>query len=127
LHGHDHGEGLDLSGNAASGHIGAEVGDFPEAFQYLFAVQIQAAQTVHGAPGQVGLLLDELLLDGGAVLEHVGADTGLGFGVSGGVGVEADGFGGLTVGHGAREDQAGKGYFLIGDGSLTLFLGIGGS
>jgi hypothetical protein len=31
LHGHDHGEGLDLSGNAATGHIGAEVGDFPEA------------------------------------------------------------------------------------------------
>jgi hypothetical protein len=22
----------------------------------------------------------------------------------------------MTVGHGAREDQAGKGYFLIGDG-----------
>jgi hypothetical protein len=52
---------------------------------------------------------------------------GFGFGVGGGVGVEADGFGGLTVGHGARKDQAGKGYFLIGDGSLTLFLGIGGS
>ena len=31
FHGYDHGEGLDLSGNAASGHIWAEVGDFPEA------------------------------------------------------------------------------------------------
>jgi hypothetical protein len=27
LHGHDHGEGLDLTGNTASGHIGAEVAD----------------------------------------------------------------------------------------------------
>jgi hypothetical protein len=30
--------------------------------------------------------------------------------------VEADGFGGMTVGHFAGEEQAGKGYFLIGDG-----------
>ena len=43
FHGHDDGEGLDLAGNAASGHFGAEVGDFPEAVQYLFAVQVQAA------------------------------------------------------------------------------------
>jgi hypothetical protein len=50
----------------------------------LFAVQVQPMQSV-------GLLLDELLLHGGSVLEHVGADTGLGFGVGGGVGVEADG------------------------------------
>ena len=76
-----------------------------------------------GTPGQVGFLLDELLLNGGAVLEHVGADTGLGFGVGGGVGVEADGFGGLTVGHGSREDQAGKGYFLIGDGVVHFIFG----
>jgi hypothetical protein len=127
LHGDDHGEGLDLAGYAASGHFGAEVGDFPETGEYLFAVQVQPVQSVHGTPGQVGLLLDELLLHGGAVLKHVCADTGLGFGVGGGVGVEADSFGGMTVGHGAREDQAGKGNFLIGDGSLTLFLGIGGS
>jgi hypothetical protein len=120
LHGHDHGEGLDLSGNAASGHIGAEVGDFPEAVQYSFAVQVKAAQTV-------GLLLDELLLHGSAVLEHVVADTGFGFGVGGGVGVEADGFGGLTVRHGAREDQAGKGYFLIGDGIDDFIFGHSGS
>ena len=116
LHGHDHGEGPDLAGDAASGHFGAEVGDFPEAGQYLFAVQVQPALSF-------GFLLDELLLNGGAVLEHVGADTGLGFGVGGGVGVEADGFGGMTVGHGAREDQAGKGYFLIGDGVAHFIFG----
>ena len=115
-HGHDHREGLDLAGNAVSGHFGAEVGDFPEAVQYLFAVQVQAAQSL-------GLLLDELLLHGGAVLEHVGANMGFGFGVGGGVGVEADGFGGMTVGHGAREDQAGKGYFLIGDGVADFIFG----
>jgi hypothetical protein len=57
------------------------------------------------------------------VLEHVGADTGFGFGVGGGVGVEADGFGGMTVGHGAREDQARKGYFLIGDGVADFIFG----
>ena len=123
LHGHDHGEGLDLAGNAASGHLGAEIGDFPEAGQYLFAVQVQPALSFHGTPGQVSLLLDELLLHGGAVLEHEGADTGLGFGVGGGVGVEADGFSGLTVGHGASEDQAGKGYFLIGDGVVHFIFG----
>jgi hypothetical protein len=104
--GHDHGEGLDLAGNAASGHLGAEVGDFPEAGQDLFAAQVQPALFVHGTlrgkpglAGQVGILLDELLLNGGTVLEHVGADTGLGFGVGGGVGVETDGFGGATVSH----------------------------
>ncbi len=76
MHGHDHGDGLDLSGNAASCYFGAEVGDFPETGQYLFAVQVQTVQSLRGAPGQVGLLLDELLLDGGTVLEHVGADLG---------------------------------------------------
>ena len=41
--GHDHCEGLDLAGNAASGHFGAQVGDFPEAGQDLFAAQVQPA------------------------------------------------------------------------------------
>ena len=68
-------------------------------------------------------LLDELLLHGGPVLEHVGADTGFGFGVGGGVGVEARGFGGTAVGHGSREDQVGKGYFLISDGVADLIFG----
>jgi hypothetical protein len=67
--------------------------------------------------------VDQLLLHGGAVLEDVGADTRLGFGVGGGVGVEAHDFGGMTVGHGAREDQAGKGYFLIGDGVADFIFG----
>jgi hypothetical protein len=31
LHGRDHGEALDLSANAVSGHFGAELGEFPEA------------------------------------------------------------------------------------------------
>jgi hypothetical protein len=57
------------------------------------------------------------------MLERVVADTGFGFGVGGGVGVEADGFGGTTVGHGSREDQVGKGYFLIGDGVADLIFG----
>ena len=107
-------------GNAASGHPGAEVGDFPEAGEYLFAIQVRR-------PLPFGLLLGKRLLDGGAVLEHVGPDTRFGFGVSGGVGVEADGFGGLTVGHGAREDQEGKGYFLIGDGVAHFIFGHRGS
>jgi hypothetical protein len=79
LDGHDHGERLDLSGNAAAGHFGPQVGDFPEAGQDLFAPQVQPTQSL-------GFLLDELLLHGGAVLDHVGEDAGLGFGVSGGVG-----------------------------------------
>jgi hypothetical protein len=61
------------------------------------------------------------------VLEHEGANMRFGFSVGGGVGVEADGFGGLTVGHGAREDQASECYFLIGDRVADLFFGIGGS
>ena len=80
------------------------------------ATDVQLAQ-------RVGLLLDELLLDGGSVVEHVGADTGFGFGVGGGVRVEACGFSGLTVGHGAREDQRGKGHFLIGDGVGDFIFG----
>ena len=74
-----------------------------------------------------GILLNELLLDGGPMLEHVGADTRLGFGVGGGVGGEADGFGGTTVGHGSREDQAGKSYFLIGDEVSDFIFGHSGS
>ena len=70
-----------------------------------------------------GFLLDELLLHGGPVLDHVGADTGFGFGVGGGVGVETDGFGGTAVGHGSREDQVGKGYFLISDWVADLIFG----
>ncbi|MGB8537080.1 MAG: hypothetical protein WCD57_11740, partial [Acidobacteriaceae bacterium] len=62
-----------------------------------------------------GFLIEEFLLHGGTVLEHAGADTRLGFGVGGGVGVEAHGLGSIPIGHGSREDQAGKGHFLIGD------------
>jgi hypothetical protein len=64
------------------------------------AAQFQLAQSLHGTPhgtpgqagqagqaGQVGFLIEKLLLQGGTVLGHVGADTGLGFGVGGGVGV----------------------------------------
>jgi hypothetical protein len=43
-------------------------------------------------------------------------------GVGGGVGVEAGGFGGLAVGHGSREDQVGKGYFLVGDWVVDFVL-----
>ncbi len=82
----------------------------------VLAIQVQAAM-------YFGFLLDELLLHGGAVLEHVGADAGFGFGVGSGVGVEADGFGGITVGHGSREDQVGKGYFLISDGVDDFIFG----
>jgi hypothetical protein len=76
---------------------GAQVGDFPAADQDLLAAQFQLAQSLHGTPhgtpgqagqaGQVGFLIEKLLLQGGTVLGHVGADTGLGFGVGGGVGV----------------------------------------
>jgi len=70
FYGHDHGEGLDLAGNAAAGHFGGELGDFPEAVQDLFAALFLPALSVW-------FLLDELLLQGGPVLEHVGANTGL--------------------------------------------------
>jgi hypothetical protein len=39
FYGHDHGEGLDLAGDAATGHFGAHFRDFPEAVQDLFAAQ----------------------------------------------------------------------------------------
>jgi hypothetical protein len=96
-----------VAGNAAAGHFGAQVGDFPEAGQDLFAPRFSrrspsvlarraVAARRHGA-------------------RSCSADTGLGFGVGGGVGVEAHGLGGTTIGHGSKEDQAGKSYFLIGD------------
>jgi hypothetical protein len=78
--------------------------------------------TAHGKAGQVGSLLDELLLDGVPMLMHVSADTRLGFGVGGGIGVETDGFRGTTVGHGSTEDQAGKRYFLVSDGVAGVVL-----
>jgi len=53
-----------------------EVGDFPEAGQDLAAAQVEPAQFL-------GILLDELLLHGGAMLQHVGSDARLGFGVGG--------------------------------------------
>jgi hypothetical protein len=65
-----------LAGNAAAGHFGGQVGDFPEAVQDLLAPLVLPTQLLHGTPGQVGFLLDELLLHGGTVLDHVGADTG---------------------------------------------------
>jgi hypothetical protein len=107
--GDDHGEGLDLGGHAVAGPFGFHVGDFPEAGQDLVAAYTEPAEFP-------GILLDELLLNGGTVLEHVGADTGFGFGVGGGIWVETGGLGGTTIVHGSSEDQAGKGYFLVGDG-----------
>ena len=104
--GDDHGEGLDLGGHAVSSHVGVQVGDCPEAGQDSLAAQVQAAPLVR-------FLLQETIVHGGPVLEHVGADPGFGFGVGGGVGVETDGFRGLTVGHSSRENQVGKGYFLV--------------
>ena len=99
FHGHDEEERLDLAGNAAPGHFGAEVGDFPEAVQYLFAVQVQAVLSIC-------FLVDKLLLYGGAVLEHVGADARFGFDVGGGAGFEAGDFGGS---HGRSLCQRGPG------------------
>jgi hypothetical protein len=119
--GHDHGEGFDLAGNAVACHFGAQFGDFPEAVQDLFAALFVLAQSLRGTAGEVGVLFEELLLHGGTVLEHVGADTRFGLGVGGGVGVEADGLGGGMVGHGSREDEASKGHFLIGD-EVTGFI-----
>jgi hypothetical protein len=68
--GDDHGEGLDLGGSAAAGPFGVQVGDFPEAGQDLVTAEVEPAQSF-------GILLDELLLDGGPMLERGGADTGL--------------------------------------------------
>ncbi len=68
------------------------------------------------SPSTVRFLVHQLFLDGGAVLDHVGADAGLGFGVGGGFGIEAGGFRGTAVSHGSGKDQVSKGDFLIGDG-----------
>ena len=115
FHGDDDGEGLDLAGDAVSGHFGAEVGNLPETLQHLIAFQVKALQALG------------LLLDSSAVLADVSANIGFGFDVGSGFGVEADGLGGLTVGHRARKDLAGEGYFLIGDGSFNSWLGMDGS
>ena len=41
--------------------------------------------------------------------------------------MEGDGFGGMTVSHDPREDQAGEGHFLIGDGVADFIFGDSGS
>jgi hypothetical protein len=106
--GDDHGEGLDLGGHAVTGSFRVHVGNIPETGQDLVAAHVEPAEFL-------GILLDEVLLNGGTMFKHVGADTRLGFGVGGGIRVETEGFCGLTVGHGSREDQAGKRYFLVCD------------
>jgi hypothetical protein len=106
--GDDHGEGLHLGGSAVSSHFGVQIGDFPEPRQDSLAALVPPTQFL-------SFLLHELCVHGGPVLEHVGAHTGLGFGVGGSFGVKTDGFGGTAVGHFPREDQVGEGYFLIGD------------
>jgi hypothetical protein len=59
--GHDHLDCLDLAGNAASRHLGAEVGDFPKTVQDLFAALFLASEplrgTPRGKPGQAGQVL----------------------------------------------------------------------
>jgi hypothetical protein len=74
--GHDHGDGLDLGGHAVAGPFGVHVRDFPEAGQDLVAAHVEPVEFL-------GILLDELLLNGGTVFKHVGADTRFGFGVGG--------------------------------------------
>jgi hypothetical protein len=97
-------------------HVGVQVGDFPEAGQDSLAAQVLPALFLR-------FLLQEAIVHGGPVLEHVGADPGFGFGVGGGVGVETGSFGGLTVGHSSRENQVGKGYFLVSDEVADLTFG----
>ena len=109
LDSYDHRESLDLAGDDAPGRFVAESGQFPEAGQDLVATKVQPAQPV-------GFLIHQLFPDGGTVLEHVGADARLGFGIGGGFGVKTDGFRGATVIHGSGHDQVSKGHFLIGDG-----------
>jgi hypothetical protein len=57
------------------------------------------------------------------VLDHVGADAGLGFGVGGGFGIETNRFCGAAVIHGSGKDQVSKGHFLIGDGIADSIFG----
>jgi hypothetical protein len=107
--GYDHRESLDLAGDGAPRRFVAKSGEFPEAVQYLVATNVELAQAV-------GFLVHQSFADGGAVLNHVGADAGLGFDVGGGFGVETNGFCGAAVSHGSGNDQVSKGHFLIGDG-----------
>jgi hypothetical protein len=74
-----------------------------------------------------GFLLENLLLRGGTVLVHPGADAGFGFGVSGSGGIYASNFGGLLVGHFSGEDQAGEDYLLISDGIVDFVFWHDGS
>jgi hypothetical protein len=106
--GYDHGKGVDLAGHAASGGFRVEIGQFPEPGQDLVTTKVKIAQPL-------GFLVHQFFPDGGAVLVHVGADAGLGFGVGSGVGIETDGFRGAAVIHGSGEDQVNIGHFLIGD------------
>jgi hypothetical protein len=113
--GHDHGKSLDLGGHAVARPFGVHVGDFPETGQDLVAAYAELAEFP-------GILLDELLLNGGSVFKQVGADTRLGSGVGGGIRIETDGFRGLTIGHLSSKDQAGKRYFLICDEVADVIL-----
>jgi hypothetical protein len=53
--GDDHGEGLDLSADAAAGYFGAQVGDFPEAVEDLVAARTEAGQSLSDGVGDVVL------------------------------------------------------------------------
>jgi hypothetical protein len=50
------GEGLELPGDAATGHFGAQSGDLPEAVQDLFAAQFQPAHGNHKNPAAAACL-----------------------------------------------------------------------
>ena len=114
--GYDHGKSLDLAGDDTSGHFVAKIGQFPEPGQDLVATKVQLAQPL-------GFLVHQPFPDGGAVLDHVGADAGFGFGVGSGVGIETDGCCGTAVIHGSGKDQVSKGHFLIGDGIADSIFG----
>src|ERR1700735_10075 len=83
--GHDHGDGLHLGGHAVAGPFGFHVGNIPETGEDLVATCVEPAEVLR-------VLLYELLLNGGTVLKHPVADSRLGFGVGGSIGVEAGGF-----------------------------------